>query len=142
MRFLTRAAPLVLALASAAASADAQNRTPQDRNLLTLEDIRAAPPSSVHQLIRAKRPRWLTIRGHSTLRTVPGRDIMGRPTVFMEPAQIIVYMDGVRFGSQDALKSINTDDVASIEYLDAQSATQAYGSNHQYGAIIVRRRVR
>jgi len=143
MSSLTRTTIATLvALVGLQATADAQGATrrPRDRNVLTAEEISTASVSTVHELLRSKRPRWLSVRGSSTLRTVPGKDIMGKPTTFPVEAEIAVYFDNVKTGSQDVLRSLSTNAVESIEYLDAASATQRFGTNHEYGAILIRRR--
>jgi len=139
---LAPAVSVLLALAAIQATAEAQSgsRRPRDRSVLAAEEIRAAPASTVYELVRSKRPRWLSVRGSSTLRTVPGKDIMGKPTTFPMEAEIAVYFDDVKTGSQDVLRSLSTNAVESIEYLDAASATQRFGTNHEYGAILIRRR--
>ncbi len=131
-----------MALAGLQATADAQGATrrPRDRNVLTAQEISAAPAATVYELLRSKRPRWLSVRGSSTLRTVAGKDIMGQPTVFQTEAEIAVYFDEVKAGSQEILRTMSTSAVESIEYLDAASATQRFGTNHEYGAILIRRR--
>jgi hypothetical protein len=144
MNSLTRTTIATLvALVSLQATAEAQSgtRRPRDRNVLTAEEIRTASVSTVHELLRSKRPRWLSVRGSSTLRTVAGKDIMGKPTVFPAEAEIAVYFDGVKAGSQEILRTMSTNAVESIEYLDAASATQRFGTNHEHGAILIRRRV-
>jgi hypothetical protein len=60
-------------------------------------------------------------------------------TVGVQP-MIIVYVDDVPRGSHDVLRSMSTDDVESIERLDAASATQRFGTGHEHGAIVIRRR--
>ncbi len=143
MNSLTRTTIATLvALVSLQATAEAQSgtRRPRDRNVLTAEEISAASVSTVHELLRSKRPRWLSVRGSSTLRTVPGKDIMGQPTVFQTEPEIAVYFDEVKAGSQEILRTMSTNAVESIEYLDAASATQRFGTNHEYGAILIRRR--
>lgn len=65
---------------------------------------------------------------------------MGKPTIFPMEAEIAVYFDDVKTGSQDVLRSLSTNAVESIEYLDAASATQRFGTNHEYRAILIRRR--
>lgn len=146
MRSLARTAVAVLlALAGVQATAEAQTRAKpvQDRNRIDAEEIRVRPVTSLNDLIKSRRPHWLSTRGLATLRTRTTPDLLGGPalTVGVEPA-IIVYVDNVRHGSHEVLRSMSTDDVDSLEYLDAMTATQRFGTGHEYGAILIRRRVR
>ncbi|MCR4339874.1 MAG: hypothetical protein NUW01_08320 [Gemmatimonadaceae bacterium] len=146
MRSLARTAVAVLlALAGVQATAEAQTRAKpvQDRNRIDAEEIRARPVTSLNDLIKSRRPHWLSTRGSATLRTRTAADPFGGPAlnVGVEPA-IIVYVDNVRHGSHEVLRSMSTDDVDSLEYLDAMTATQRFGTGHEYGAILIRRRVR
>ncbi|MBA3578763.1 MAG: hypothetical protein H0W42_02150 [Gemmatimonadaceae bacterium] len=134
---------LVLALAGVQATAGAQEKpkTLQDRNRIATEEVRAQPPGSVYQLIRARRGHWLTTRGLSTLQTRSTLDPVLETTTASLTPEIIVYVDNTRVGSQESLRSINTDEVDSLEYLNAQAATQRFGTGHGHGAILIRRRV-
>lgn len=134
---------LVLALAGVQATAGAQQkpRTLQDRNRINADEVRAQPPGSVYQLIRARRGHWLTTRGLSTLQTRSTLDPALEPTTASLTPEIIVYVDNTRVGSQESLRAIHTDEVDSLEYLNAQAATERFGTGHGHGAILVRRRV-
>ena len=135
---------LVLALACVHSVAEAQtaSKPRRDRNVLTAEEIDEASASTVYDLVRSKRPRWLTVRGSSTLRTSAGTDMLGKPMIYPAEAVIAVYVDDVKHGSQETLRSISTNTVETIQYLDAASATLRFGTNHQHGAILIRRGVR
>lgn len=136
------AVALLLALAGAEATAEAQTRTRPDRNRITSEEIRARPVSSVHDLIRSRRPSWLSARGSATFATRTAKDDFNKPvTVGVQPV-IVIYVDDMRHGSHDVLRSMSTEDVESIERLDAMTATQRFGTGHEHGAIVIRRRVR
>lgn len=144
MHSLARTAVVaMLFLAGVQASADAQARRKGDRDRLTSEDLRARPASTVLELIRAKRPSWLSVRGSGTFRTQTVQDPYSATpqgiTVGVQPT-IVVYVDGIRRGSQEVLRTMSTDDVESIERLDASSATQRFGTGHEHGAIMIQRR--
>lgn len=137
---------LLLALAGASVTAEAQDKKKKpayDRNKLTAEEIRAAPATSTYQLIRSRRGNWLSVRGQASMQTVSGTDpYTGGSMKVGAPAEIVVYIDNVKYGSQESLRSLSTEDVDSIEYLNATSATQRFGTGHAYGAILIRRRGR
>ena len=130
---------LLLGAQASARAQDASKRT-RDRNALTASEIEASTAASVYQLVQQKRPRWLSPRGSSTLRTQSGTDMFGRRTESPADPEIAVYVDDVRYGTQETLRSIPPHTVESMEYLDAASATQRFGTNHEYGAILVRRK--
>ncbi len=135
---------LVLALACVHSVAEAQSASKprRDRDVLTVEEFSDASVSTVYELVRSKRPRWLSVRGSSTLRTAAGIDNLGQPMLYPAEAQIAVYIDDVKHGSQETLRSMSTNTVETIQYLDAASATQRFGTNHEYGAILIRLRGR
>jgi hypothetical protein len=143
--FARTAVAVSLAVAGLQATAEAQARPKADRNRLTSEEIRARPVTTVHELIRSRRPSWLSVRGSATFETRTVQDPYSatrKPmTVGVEPS-IIVYVDAVRHGSHEVLRSMSTEDVESIERLDAASATQRFGTGHEHGAIVIRRRTR
>ena len=134
---------VLLALAGVQATAEGQAKPKADRNKLTSEEIRARPATTVYDLIRSRRPSWLSVRGSATFETRTVQDPFSasrKPmTVPAEPT-IIVYVDNVRRGSQEVLRSISTDEVESMERLDAASATQRFGTGHEHGAIVITRR--
>ena len=141
--FIRTAVAVSLALTGLQASAEAQDSRKSDRNQLTSEEIRARPVGTVYDLIRSRRSHWLSTRGSATLRTRSAADPYGGPpvAVAVEPV-IIVYVDNVRQGTHELLRSISTEDVESIERLDSMSATQRFGTGHEHGAILIRRRAR
>lgn len=145
MRSVVRTAlALLLAIVGIQASAEAQQKPKaalQDRNRLSTDEIRAHTPGTVYQLIRARRPHWLSVRGQTTLQTRSAMNSVGEATTEGLAPEIVVYVDNAKFGSQDALRSIHSDEVDSIEYLNSNAATQRFGTGHAYGAIVIRRRV-
>ena len=141
--FVRGALALLLVLAGAQATAGAQDKPKSlhNRNKIEADEIRAQTPGSVHQLIQSRRPHWLATRGLGTMQTRATLDPVGEATTASLSPEIIVYVDGSRVGSQSVLRSIQTDEVDSLEYLNAQDATTRYGTGHPYGAILIRRRV-
>ncbi|MGI8618821.1 MAG: hypothetical protein ACR2L6_06985 [Gemmatimonadaceae bacterium] len=134
---------LVLALAGVQATAGAQEKpkTLQDRNRIATDEVRAQPPGTVYQLVRTRRAHWLATRGLHTMQTREATAFDGEPTTEALQPEIIVYVENSRVGSQESLRSIHTDEVDSLEYLNAQAATQRFGTGHPHGAILIRRRV-
>ncbi len=54
----------------------------------------------------------------------------------------IVYVDNVKRGDINELRSIYVADVSEIRYLSASEATMKYGANHSAGAIALTSRAR
>ncbi len=102
----------------------------------TLEraEIEASSATDVHRLIQTRRPSWLRERGAVTLRTTPTDD-----GELLQDAHIVVYLDGVRHGIVDDLRSLPTTGVTSIQRLSAADATQRFGTGHPRGAIVISR---
>jgi hypothetical protein len=94
-----------------------------DRNVITRSEILPAMLSA-YDVVQYRRPRWLLGRG-----TVPSDE--GKPET------PLVYLEGVRYGTLEALKSINALEVAELRFLDARDATTRLGSGHTTGVILV-----
>jgi hypothetical protein len=82
----------------------------------------ASGHSDVLSLVQSLRPRWLRVRGASS--------IAGRETVQ-------VYLDGSRLGGPESLRQLSTHSIGSLRYLDGLEATQRWGLDHGAGAIVV-----
>ncbi len=93
-----------------------------DANRLTRDDVMATHTSDAFEAIRILRPNWLRKRGAMSV---------------MQETDIQVYLDNVQIGGVDALRSIPANSVGSLQFLDASSATQRWGTGHVHGAILV-----
>lgn len=136
---------VTLALAAIQATAEAQDKPRKqlrDRNKVSVEELRSAPSTTVFEFVRARRSHWLSTRGQATLGTRMATDVTGAAVRLGVEPEIVVYVDNARQGGQSSLRSLSTEDVDSMEYLDASSATQRFGTGHPHGAIVIRRRVR
>ena len=51
---------------------------------------------------------------------------------------VIVYLNGVRYGDKESLKSISALQIEEIKYLSASEATVKYGSDHSGGAFLIK----
>ncbi len=117
---LLLAVPVTTSCATSTQSAS-QGRS-GGRNLITAEELAAAPDLNVFDAVRRLRPNWLRARGtESALGTVP----------------VVVYVDGMRRGDVDALSIIRLDEVTEIRFLDGPDATTRYGINVGGGVIEV-----
>lgn len=129
MRFLPHVLATVVALSVGNLPLEAQgkSRIARDRNKISTEEIRASSASNAYDLVRTLRPAWLRTRGYSSL------------VEMSTGPEIKVYVEGVRQGNQEALRNISLHDVASLEFLDSNSATQRYGRDNTHGAIVIER---
>lgn len=90
-------------------------------NLLTAREIAATPAVDAYDAIQRLRPAFLR----------------SRSTASRSNAYAVVYVDGIRKGSLEALRLIRADEVAEIRYLNAMDATTRYGMNVEAGVIQV-----
>lgn len=98
--------------------------TQGDRSRITPEEVQevASSTNTVYALVQRLRPHWLRKRGRSSIEN---------------PSDILVYVDGSRYGTPQDLRNINAENVASLEFLNAAEATNRYGTGHDHGAILV-----
>ena len=99
-----------------------------DRNWITKTEIHPEMQSA-YDIVAFRRPEWLVARGMYPL--MDGR--VETPTV---------YLDGVRYGNCEALKTITAMDVGEVRYLDGLDATTRFGAGNRSGAILVTTRRR
>ncbi len=91
-------------------------------NLITRADIEETGPSNAFNIIQALRSNWLVKRGR---------------TSFVQEGEIRVYVDGSGPNSLDILRTIHSDNIESIRFMDERQATYRFGSGHEHGAILV-----
>lgn len=113
---------LTLGTACASASSGASTEGRSQPHVLTAEQIHDAPGSNAYEVIRTIRPRWLQKRGVQSINA---------------EGDIVVYYDNTRMGGPEALRSIPSMGIVRMEFLDASSATQRWGTGHTHGAILV-----
>ncbi|HEY0672590.1 MAG TPA: hypothetical protein VGD27_10000 [Longimicrobiales bacterium] len=118
--------PLVLAVTACASGGASKSSSPNDRSVLTSEDIQRTGSTDAYSAVQALRPQWLTRRGTATINM--------RET-------IMVYLDGNLMGGPEQLRHINTHSISTIRHMDGLEATQRYGLDHGQGAILVYTRV-
>ncbi len=106
-----------------ASAANPTSRTDRGRGgIIDVDEIRAVNVENVPELVRARRPAWLRIRGTMTIENDAG---------------IIVYMDQARIGGVEGMRHIHPQTVTSIAYLDAAAANYRFGQGHMHGAIVI-----
>jgi hypothetical protein len=118
----------VLVMASAAcASSGAAPQAARHPDVITAAELAPHSGGSARQVIERLRPRFLRVRGPSSINN-PDAD------------RIIVYVDNNRMGGVEVLDQIQADDIAEIRYLSAPDATSRYGMGHSGGAIVITRK--
>ena len=126
MKGSTRTGTLVALVALLAvtgcASTGTTGTTGGDRNLLTREEIAETNHLNALDLIRSKRPRWLRVRGE--------------PSITQSP-QLIVYVDQMRAGTMDVLRSIQPLAIEEVRYYNTRAAQARFGVGHVQGVIQV-----
>jgi hypothetical protein len=120
-----RRAPVAVALIVVlSACAHARLDEPRARNnVLSREEIAAAPVTTAYDALDRLRPNFL--RPHAT---------GGRPAT----AYAVVFIDGVRRGSLEVLRSVAANSIVEIRYLTAADATTRYGLDVEGGVIDVK----
>lgn len=102
-----------------------------DENVITSEELATASASNLFDAIRQLRPRWME---------------RGAPTALRGPQYqggLAVYVDRIREGGTEALRSIPLGMVQSVRYLSASQAQGEFGLDNVQGAIqVVTRRAR
>lgn len=118
--FLSAAA---LVLAGCIRGPQAGRRPSGRSDLLTREDIEMVSQNNVYDLVLSLRSNWLRTRGADT--------IMGTPS------EVIVYLDGVRYGGVELLRAMNTSTVEQIQHFNGIDASGRWGLDHGAGVIHV-----
>lgn len=104
------------------ASAGSNGGSDFDRDLLTREEIVESNHLNALDLVRSARPQWLRVRG--------------RPSITQQP-EIMVYVDQMRAGTTDALRTIQPMEIEEIRYYNARDAQVKFGVGHVQGVIQV-----
>ena|SRR2546425_1362760 len=118
----------VLTVAACAGTAARQSRdaTPsRDSDLLTAREFAGVNGSTLYDAVQQLRPAWV-------MRSQPN------PVLQRTQGDIIVYVDGVRYGAGiGALRMFTLNSVATAQYFSPTSATARFGPGHLVGAIEV-----
>ena len=93
-----------------------------DRNLLVPGQFADKGYTNPYDVIAALRSNWLETRG---------------PNSFQSPTRVQVYLDGIRVGGIEALRTIDLRPVTYIRFFDGVAATARWGLDHGAGAIYV-----
>jgi len=96
----------------------------RDANIITAEEISTTSAQTLYDAVRNLRPQWM---------------MRSRPTAMLQQNQgeLLVYVDGTRFGNMETLRQINPGGVQSVRYYSPSSAEARFGPGHLLGAIEV-----
>ncbi|MGH7607999.1 MAG: hypothetical protein ACREME_11735 [Gemmatimonadales bacterium] len=96
----------------------------RDANLITAEELSQTSVRSLYDAVRALRPAWM---------------MRSRPTALLreQQAELVVYVDGIRFGNVETLRQLTTRGIAAVRYFSPGNAEARFGPGHLMGAIEV-----
>ena len=115
---------MLLLAANAAAAQTPARKARRDPNLITAEEIAGKPAQTLYDVVRALRPQWM---------------LRSRPTALMpqNEGELIVYVDGTRFGNIESLRQFVPGGVQAVRYFSPSDAEARFGPGHLHGAIEV-----
>ena len=116
---------LLLAVASCTATGNApgEQRSRSGSGDITRAELDGQSFLSAHNAIERLRPTWLRPRGP--------------PSISVPSPYPVIYVDGMRRGDLDELRTIAVLDVETIQFMSASDATTRYGTDHASGAILL-----
>ena len=122
---LTATLLLIPALLTAQDTTKAKPRIKRTPDFISQEEIEAAPPDvqDAYALVERLHPLWFQKRGV--------------PSMAMAPLEVVVYVNDVRRGDPQTLRSIPRNGIREIRHLSGTDASQRFGVNHDNGAILV-----
>ncbi|MFX0140322.1 MAG: hypothetical protein ACFFDN_42170 [Candidatus Hodarchaeota archaeon] len=94
------------------------------RYIITAEEIAATSANNAYEAIQLLRPNLLN------------RDER-RSIDMYSTAGVVVYVQGVKYGDKESLKTISALEIAEIRYLPKSEATMRFGSDHAGGAFLI-----
>lgn len=112
----------------------------RSRSVITTAEIeKFGTNGSVHDLVHALRRAWLNVHDMSLRETprltaVPGREAHVTPA---EDATLMIYLDNVKVGGIEELRSLPIAGALEVRYFTAAQAMRRWGSGHEHGAIEV-----
>lgn len=103
-------------------SSDARSIGRSNRDVLTVDDLRATGSMNAYDAVAALRSSWLRPRG---------------PDSFSNPGQVWAYVNDVRVGGVDTLRRIPITEITYIRYFDGTAASARWGLGHSHGVVFV-----
>lgn len=100
--------------------ADAADRG--SAHLITRAEMERGQWTNAYELVRNLRPLWVESRGTDS---------------FRDPGVVQVYVDGMRMGSVDVLRTLSTSGIYYMEWVDPITAAGRWGLDHGHGVISI-----
>ena len=116
---------LISAFLVECASTTGKESTRGSRYVITAEEITESSATSAYEAIQILRPGLLNRDQRRSI------DMWGR-------TEVVVYVDGIRYGNKESLKAISASQIAEIKYLTGSEATMRFGSDHAGGAFLIK----
>lgn len=113
---------IIAACALAACASTPGGSASRVRNVITIDEIRTTTHANAYEIVQQLRPEFLRTRGATSINDT-------------RPEQAVVYIDGLRAGGLDSLRSVSRDVLYEIRFLNGTDATTLYGTGHGGGAI-------
>ena len=133
-RVLSLGAVLSLTILGCAPPSSVSRPAPQRSNLHEIArpeiEAEAARFATAYDMVATLRPTMLTTRGLT-------RAAQSRSATWESSAETKVYLDGLRYGGVESLRTISAVDVVEVRWLSAVDATIRYGTGNAAGAIAV-----
>jgi hypothetical protein len=135
---MVRRAAVGLAFGLFVAACSARNQDPGNdasprpsNNVITRQELVAVQVATAYEAVQRLRPSFLRPR------TIAGATPTG-PGTSTPQGYAVVYVDGIRKGALDHLRTIPTSEVAEVRLLSAMDATTRYGMDVAGGVIDVK----
>lgn len=116
---------LILIVAAAMAACATAGEARGSSAVLTRDEIRASTAMTAYEAIVQLRPAFLRARGARSIRDP-------------SPNAPVVYVNDMRHGDLDVLRSIRVEEIDEIRFISAADATTRWGTGHAGGVIQVR----
>lgn len=126
MRFAPAVAAMLLVACSSSNKSRGTSPTPAtNQDIITADELAKTTGSTVYDAVRQLRPNW---------------EMRARPTAMVRSnqAQLVVYLDGTRYGGFDSLRLIKWRSVGFVRYYSPGEAEAQFGPGHLVGAIEVK----
>jgi len=106
------------------------NSSKGSRYVITLEEIQGCSGTTALEVIQLLRPELLD----KAQRRI---NIMGSMRDGGVSPDVMVYVNGIRYGGKESLETIAAEQIGEIMYLNPSEATGRFGSNHAGGAFLI-----
>jgi hypothetical protein len=115
---------IIISACASGGSRSATGSASGSRNVITSQQIEATGRHYAYEVVQQLRPEWLRSRGATS--------IMNSGT-----GMPVVFMNTVRHGNVDLLRSMTLPEIREIRYLTGPEATQLFGTGVSGGVIQV-----